>query len=413
MRCRKVREGPRPCGAVPEARGCAVARPFARMSGGGAAVGKGSLPGLVYGTFLGGVGMDRAYAIAVDASGNAYVTGQTASDSFPVTPGSFSNLYHDNGDAFVSKLSADGSLLLYSAYLGGDKGEAGMGIAVNATGEAFITGMTASPNFPVTPGAFDTTYTGAGYSDPFVVRIAPGGVSLVYATYLGGDGMLNDEGRAIAADSAGNAYVTGWTLAADFPVTPGAFRMAFCGGVWDGFVTKFHFGGVGLAWSSYLGGNDSDAIYGIAVDASGSAYVSGWTTSTNFPVTAGAPQTVIGGTSDVFVARFGPNGTTLPFATYLGGVASDTNYGVGVDASENAIVTGQTFSSNFPVTEGAFQTHYGGGLIFDAFVAKVRTAGGVTPAVVGSSGGGCAAAGTPWMALLLAAALLTCRRRRR
>jgi len=292
--------------------------------------------------------MDRAYAIAVDASGNAYVTGQTASDSFPVTPGSFSNLYHDNGDAFVSKLSADGSLLLYSAYLGGDKGEAGMGIAVNATGEAFITGMTASPNFPVTPGAFDTTYTGAGYSDPFVVRIAPGGVSLVYATYLGGDGMLNDEGRAIAADSAGNAYVTGWTLAADFPVTPGAFRTAFCGGVWDGFV-----------------------------------------------------------------ARFGPNGTTLPFATYLGGVASDTNYGVGVDASENAIVTGQTFSSNFPVTEGAFQTHYGGGLIFDAFVAKVRTAGGVTPAVVGSSGGGCAAAGTPWMALLLAAALLTCRRRRR
>lgn len=348
MRCRKVREGPRPCGAVPEARGCAVARPFARMSGGGAAVGKGSLPGLVYGTFLGGVGMDRAYAIAVDASGNAYVTGQTASDSFPVTPGSFSNLYHDNGDAFVSKLSADGSLLLYSAYLGGDKGEAGMGIAVNATGEAFITGMTASPNFPVTPGAFDTTYTGAGYSDPFVVRIAPGGVSLVYATYLGGDGMLNDEGRAIAADSAGNAYVTGWTLAADFPVTPGAFRMAFCGGVWDGFVTKFHFGGVGLAWSSYLGGNDSDAIYGIAVDASGSAYVSGWTTSTNFPV-----------------------------------------------------------------TEGAFQTHYGGGLIFDAFVAKVRTAGGVTPAAGGSGGGGCSAAGTPWMALLLATALLTLRKRRR
>ena len=117
---------------------------------------------------------------------------------------------------------------------------------------------------------------------------------------------------------------------------------------------------------------------------------------------------------DVFVARFGPDGTTLPFATYLGGVASDTGYGVAVDASENAITTGYTQSSNFPVTEGAFQTHYGGGLIFDAFVAKVRTAGGVTPAAGGSGGGGgCSAAGTPWMALLFATALLTLRRRRR
>ena len=528
-------------GASPEARGCTVARPFARMSASGTAARTGSFPGLVYGTFLGGIGMDRAYAIASDASGNAYVTGQTASESFPITPGSFSNLYHGESDAFVAKLSADGSLLLYAAYLGGDKGDYGMGIAVDSAGGAFVAGSTASPNFPVTAGAFDTTYTGAGYTDPFVARVTPDGTALVYATYLGGDGMFNDEGRAIAVDASGNAYVTGWTLAADFPVTPGAFqpvrgsdwdafvtkvapdggalsyssylggdgtdtgygiavdssgrayvtggtssanfpvtpgafqpvrsggsdafiarissggttlldgtylggssgeyatdicldasgnvyvagdtpstnfpttpgafRTTFCGGVWDGFVTKLHFGGVGLAWSSYLGGSDSDAIDGIAVDASGNAYVAGWTTSTNFPVSAGAPQTVIAGAGDVFVARFGPDGTTLPFATYLGGVASDTGYGVAVDASENAITTGYTQSSNFPVTEGAFQTHYGGGLIFDAFVAKVRTAGGVTPAAGGSGGGGCSAAGTPWMALLLAAALLTLRRR--
>jgi hypothetical protein len=528
--------------AVPEARGCAVARPFARMSGG--AAGKGSLPGLLYGTFLGGIGMDGAQAIAVDASGNAYVTGRTYSDSFPITPGSFSTVYHDEDDAFVAKLLFDGSLLLYATYLGGDKGDYGMGIAVNAAGEAFVTGMTASPNFPVTPGAFKTTYSSGGYTDAFVVRIAPSGASLIYSTYLGGDGFVYEAGQAIAADSAGNAYVTGTTCDPNFPVTPGAFqsvpdsnwdafvtkvapdgsallyssylggdgddtgygiavdssgrayvtgvtssanfpvtpgafqparaggsdafiarissagttlldgtylggssgefgygicvdavgnvyvagatpstnfpttpgafRPAFCGGVWDGFVTKLHFGGVGLAWSSYLGGNDTDTIHGIALDASGNVYVSGWTASTNFPVTAGAPQTVIGGSYDTFVARFGPDGATLPFATYLGGIATDDNKGLGVDASGNAIITGFTESSNFPVTEGAFQTHYGGGLIFDAFVAKVRTAGGVTPAVVGSSGGGgCAAAGTPWMALLLAAALLTCRRRRR
>ena len=528
-------------GASPEARGCTVARPFARMSASGTAARTGSFPGLVYGTFLGGIGMDRAYAIASDASGNAYVTGQTASESFPITPGSFSNLYHGESDAFVAKLSADGSLLLYAAYLGGDKGDYGMGIAVDSAGGAFVAGSTASPNFPVTAGAFDTTYTGAGYTDPFVARVTPDGTALVYATYLGGDGMFNDEGRAIAVDASGNAYVTGWTLAADFPVTPGAFqpvrgsdwdafvtkvapdggalsyssylggdgtdtgygiavdssgrayvtggtssanfpvtpgafqpvrsggsdafiarissggttlldgtylggssgeyatdicldasgnvyvagdtpstnfpttpgafRTTFCGGVWDGFVTKLHFGGVGLAWSSYLGGSDSDAIDGIAVDASGNAYVAGWTTSTNFPVSAGAPQTVIAGAGDVFVARFGPDGTTLPFATYLGGVASDTGYGVAVDASENAITTGYTQSSNFPVTEGAFQTHYGGGLIFDAFVAKVRTVGGVTPAAGGSGGGGCSAAGVSCPAILLAAALLTLRRR--
>ena len=531
-------------GASPEAHGCAIARPFARMSGDGGASGKGSLPGLLYGTFLGGIGMDMAQAIAVDASGNAYVTGQTASDSFPITPGSFSNLYHDNGDAFVAKLLFDGSLLLYATYLGGDKGDYGMGIAVNAAGEAFVTGMTASPNFPVTPGAFKTTYLSGGYTDAFVVRISPGGASLVYATYLGGDGFVYEAGQAIAADASGNAYVTGstcdpffpvtpgafqpvpgsdWdayvtkvapdgktllfssylggggddtgygiavdssgrayvtgetssanfpvtpgafqpvlsgggdafiarissggttlldgtylggssgefgygicvdtagnvyvagsTPSTDFPTTPGAFRTAFCGGVWDGFVTKLHFGGVGLAWSSYLGGNANDTIHGIALDASGNVYVAGWTTSTNFPVSAGGPQIVIGGSSDAFVARFGPDGTTLPFATYLGGVATEDAKGVGVDASGNAFVTGDTQSSNFPVTEGAFQTHYGGGLIFDAFVAKVRTVGGVTPAAGGSSGGGgCSAALPPWMALLLATALLTLRKRRR
>ena len=528
-------------GTSPETRGCTVARPFARMSRSGANAVKGAFPGLVYGTFLGGIGMDRAYAIASDASGNAYVTGQTASDSFPITPGSFSNLYHGESDAFVAKLSADGSLLLYAAYLGGDKGDYGMGIAVDAVGGAFVAGMTASPNFPVTAGAFDATYTGAGYTDPFVARITPDGTALVYATYLGGDGQINDEALAIAVDSAGNAYVTGWTLAADFPVTPGAFqpvrgsdwdafvtkvapngtallyssylggdgndtgygiavdspgrayviggtsssnfpvtagafqptwsggsdafvarissggttitdgtyfggssgeyatgicvdagenvliagvtqstnipvtpgafRTAFCGGHWDGFATKLHFGGVGLVWSSYLGGSGLDSIEGIAVDASGNAYVAGWTMSTNFPVTAGAPQTTLAGESDTFVARFGPDGTTLPFASYLGGIASDTGYGVAVDASENAITTGYTQSSNFPVTEGAFQTHYGGGLIFDAFVAKVRTVGGVTPAAGGSSGGGCSAAGVSWPAILLAAALLTLRRR--
>ena len=529
-------------GAAPEARGCAVARPFARMSG--AAAGKGSLPGLLYGTFLGGIGMDMAQAIAVDAPGNAYVTGYTYSDSFPITPGSFSTVFHGGNDAFAAKLLFDGSLLLYAAYLGGDKGDYGMGIAVNATGEAFVTGMTASPNFPVTPGAFKTTYSSGGYTDAFVVRISPGGTSLVYATYLGGDGFVYEAGQAIAVDASGNAYVTGstrdpnfpvtsgafqqlpgsdWdafvtkvapdgsallyssylggngddtgygiavdssgrayvtgvtssanfpvtpgafqpvlsgggdafiarissagttlldgtylggssgefgygicvdtagnvyvagdTPSTNFPTTPGAFRTAFCGGVWDGFVTKLNFGGVGLAWSSYLGGSAIDTIHGIAIDASGNVYVAGWTTSTNFPVTAGAPQTVIGGGSDAFVARFGPDGTTLPFATYLGGVAVEDAKGMGVDASGNVFVTGDTESSNFPVTEGAFQTHYGGGLIFDAFVAKVRTAGGVTPAAGGSGGGGgCSAAGTPWMALLFATALLTLRRRRR
>ena len=198
-----------------------------------------------------------------------------------------------------------------------------MGIAVDAVGGAFVAGMTASPNFPVTAGAFDATYTGAGYTDPFVARITPDGTALVYATYLGGDGQINDEALAIAVDSAGNAYVTGWTLAADFPVTPGAFQPVR-GSDWDAFVTKVAPNGTALLYSSYLGGDGNDTGYGIAVDSPGRAYVTGGTSSSNFPVTAGAFQPTWSGGSDAFVARISSGGTTITDGTYFGGSSGES-----------------------------------------------------------------------------------------
>jgi hypothetical protein len=340
---------------------------------------------LLYSTYLGGsggdygvggAGGDYATSVAADASGNAYVTGVTYSSDFPTTSGAFQTSIVAHGpNAFVSKLNAAGSSLLYSTYLSqsGQVGHSqGGGIAVDASGNAYVTG-TASADFPTTPGAFQTTF-GGGEINAFVSKLNAAGSGLLYSTYLGGSSY--DVGGGIAIDASRNAYVTGYTLSSDFPTTPGAFQTASGGGIdypYDAFVSKLNATGSALLYSTYLGGSNADVGAGIAVDASGNAYVTGGTYSTDFPTTPGAFQTTLDGNIDCFVSKLNPTGSALVYSTYLGGTGFDQGSGIAIDASGNAFVIGDTDSSNFPTTPGAVQTTYSSD--GNAFVTTLNTIG--------------------------------------
>ena len=328
---------------------------------------------LVYSTYLGGSGSDVGESIAVDASGNAYVTGDTSSQNFPTT--NALQPTHSGGftDVFITKINASGAALDYSTYLGGSSEETGNAIAVDASGNAYVTGFTESPNFP-TANALQPTY-GGGFIDAFVAKIDASGTALVYSSYLGG--IFDDYGSGIAVDASGNVYVTGYTSSSNFP-TANALQPTHSGGLTDVFITKINASGAALLYSTYLGGDQSlqassDNIgYGIAVDAQGNAYVTGFTTAQNFP-TANALQPALAGIQNAFITKINASGSALVYSTYLGGSLSEVGKAIGVDASGNAAVIGTTSSPDFP-TRNALQTTYGGG-ITDAFVAKVSASG--------------------------------------
>ena len=223
---------------------------------------------------------------------------------------------------------------------------------MDAAGSAYVTGDADSTNFPTTAGAAQTTNAGA--TDAFVTKLNATGSGLVYSTYLGGSGA--DFGYGIAVDGAGSAYVTGATYSTDFPTTAGAAQTTHAGSYVDAFVTKLNATGSGLVFSTYLGGIGDDDCRGIAVDAAGSAYVTGWTFSPNFPTTAGAAQTTYAGVSDAFVTKLDATGSGLVFSTYLGGSGQDFGHDIAVDAADSAYVTGYADSTNFPTTAGSAQT---------------------------------------------------------
>ena len=260
--------------------------------------------------------------------------------------------------------------LVYSTYLGGSSNDYGGGVALDSSGNAYVTGIAGSSDFPTTAGAFQTTF-GGGY-DAFVSKLNGSGSALIYSTYLGGSS--NDYGGGIALDSSGNAYVTGSTRSTDFPTTAGAFQTAFGGGFEHAFVSKLNGSGSALVYSTYLGGSNSDGASGIALDSSSNAYITGSTTSSDFPTTLGAFQTTLRGFQNVFVSKLNSSGSALVYSTYLGRGDHDGGVGIVLDSSGNAYVTGVTRSSDFPTTAGAFQTTFGGGFD-DAFVSKLNGSG--------------------------------------
>ncbi|MBV9924029.1 MAG: SBBP repeat-containing protein [Acidobacteria bacterium] len=348
-------------------------------------------PVFAYSTFIGG---SLGWDVAVDPAGNAYVAGSTVSDNFPtVNP-----LQAARGglrDAFVKKINAAGTAVVYSTYLGGRDDDEARRIAVDSDGNAYVKGVTVSDNFP-TANAFDSTYNGGG--DAFVSKLNPSGSALVYSTYLGGGGndgapdhLLGDFDFAsgIAVDSAGNAYVTGTTGSTDFP-TANAIDNTLGGGG-DAFLTKLNAAGSALVYSTYLGGGGGDSGIDVAVDSAGDAYVTGTTSSTDFP-TANPRQATLRGPSDAFVTKVNAAGSALVYSTYLGGgFGSEFGHAIAVDAAGNAYVTGETFSIDFPTTLGAFQTLHGnvnGGPPQDAFLTKYNADGSAVVYSTFLGGGG-------------------------
>jgi hypothetical protein len=333
---------------------------------------------LVYSTYLGGSWEDAGHGIVVDGAGDAYLIGYTASANFPVTPGAFQTSQAGGTNVFVTEINPAGSALVYSTYLGGNNYDEGWNIAVDSAGNAYVTGVAFSTDFPITPGAFQTSY--AGDYDAFVTKINPAGSALVYSTYLGGNS--EDRGFGIAVDSAGNAYIAGYTASTNFPTTPGAFQSNLAGSG-NVFVTKMNPYGSALVYSTYLGGSGTDSGYRIAVDSAGNAYLNGTTNSTNFPMMTPLQATYGGGIYDTFVSKLNPTGSALVYSTYLGGSGTDYGQGIAIDTAGNAYVTGQTTSTNFPVTTGAFQTINGEGA-WKAFVSKIPSTTTTTTTLLSS-----------------------------
>jgi len=335
---------------------------------------------LAYSTYLGGSGIDAVFnvgnGIAVDAQGSAYVTGWTLSQNFPLRYPFEGTPVPPGGDfqetVFVTKFTPNGNGLIYSTYLGGfgTWGDQANGIAVDSNGYAYITGTTGSNNFPLV-NAFQTQNRGYGVTTQvpftaFLTKLSADGSALIYSTYLGGSGT--DGGYGVAVDSNQNAYVVGWTKSTDFP-TKNSFQGQYnacgngdCLGATDAFITKFSFDGRSLVYSTYLGGTvtgpgdvfltSGTSVGGIAVDSKGSAYLTGYTNTPNFP-TQNPFQNSLGGTANdvvnAFVSKLSPDGSSLVYSTYLGGNYWDFGDGIAVDSAGSAYIAGQALSSDFPV----------------------------------------------------------------
>ena len=413
-----------------------VSAPFASVPSPATEVTPTDTPALRYSTYIGGSGTDQASDIALDSEGNVYIIGRTYSTNLPATPGAYDISQNGAYDVFVTKLSPDGSRLLYSTYLGGSNEDIGTGIAVDSAGNAYLTGHTYSTDFPTTPGASDTALS--GQRDGFVAKLNAAGDGLVYSAYLGGDSW--DYGQSIALDDSGSAYVGGFTHGS-FPVTAGAAQTVF-GGMGDGFVTKLSPDGGTVVYSTYIGGYSWEAVGGIAVDhaghaylatgtpsddfpttpgaydricencstnysgdaaavklsadgsrfvystlvggtdapsqegfqdvavdSAGNAYLVGYSSETNFPTTPNALQRGLGGGEDIVVVKLNADGSDLLYSTYLGGSGVDWGYGIALDESGNAYVTGRTTSTNLPTVNPLQAANAGG---YDAFLAVVN-----------------------------------------
>jgi len=325
---------------------------------------------LVYSTFIGGNSGDYANSIAIDAGGNVYLTGVTSSNNYPTTGGAYQTTLNGSQNAFVTELNSTGSALVYSTYVGGNSYDAGNKILVDASGNSYVAGQTSSSNFPTTGGAYQTAY-GGGSNDVFVTKLNSSGSALVYSTFIGGND--DDEGNSLAIDASGNAYVTGQTASSNFPATGGAYQTAFGGGGYDAFVTKLKPDGSGLVYSTFIGGNVMDKGYSITIDAGGNSYITGSTSSSNYPATGGAYQTAKAGTLDAFVTKLNSGGTALVYSTFIGGNNTDVGESIAADADGNAYITGYTFSSDYPTTTGAYQTAFGGNA--DVFASKINSNG--------------------------------------
>ncbi len=325
---------------------------------------------LVYSTYLGGDGNDQGNAVVVDAAGNAYIAGKSESKNFPTTPGAYQSAPGLTSagvailNGFVAKLNPSGTALIYSTYL-----HKAIGSTIYATqmiglgvlgGNAYVAG-----NAEQTPGI--------DVSDGFAAEVNATGTALIYSYTLGGS--KDDEVENLFLDAGGNAYIAGETSSTDFPVTTGAYQTALGGGM-DGFITKLNPAGTAAIFSTFVGGSGDDTVEDVATDAAGSIYATGQTTG-GFPTTAGAYRTTTFGGVDIYVIKLDSAGAKVVYSTYIGGTNTDHPDALAIDSSGNVILTGDTASTDFPVTPDAFQKTFGGGATGegDAFILKLNSTG--------------------------------------
>lgn len=383
---------------------------------------------VIYSTFIGGRGLEYAYGLTVDSLGQAHITGQTGSDDFPLK-NAFQSKKTGLNNLFVTKLNAAGNGLVFSTLMGGERNDAGRGIALDSFGNVFVAGLTNSEQFPTqsamqarlagnsdgiiakfspegrlffstflggtstdeiyalaVDGAGNAYVTGTTGSpnlatsnaaqprvnprDAFAAKLVSDGSALAYFTYLGGNGT--DEGHAIAVDASGNAYVGGFAGSRNFPTTAGVVREQMAGNS-DGFITKINETGTSFVWSTFLGGTgvtpalEDEMVKSIAVDADGCVYVAGNTASTDFP-TNRATQSTHGGKRDVFLTKLTAGADKIIFSTFVGGGDRDEAYGIAVSPLRAMLVAGQTFSANYPVEKGLTEAR---GATSDAFVTRI------------------------------------------
>ena len=335
----------------------------------------------VFSGYLGGSGEEGGPSldVATDALGNVYVAGTTSSADFPATLGAFDTLLAGPGDGFVAKVNANGSALIWATFLGGSGSDSISAVKLDPAGNVVVAGATNSADFPVTPGALDTSYNGGSVgngADGFVAILSPTGAALSYSSFLGGS--KDDGANDVAVDATGAIFLTGTTQSRTFPVTQGSYDVSHNGGQ-DAFIMKLGPSpDPSLVYSTFLGGSGSDVSKGIALDLEGSAFVTGLTLpnagkKANFPTTPGAyDRTSVD--QDVFVAKMNAAGSVLVYSTFLGGSSNSIEHGesIAVDTAGSAYVTGNTLDPNFPTTPGAFDRIP---VVWEAFVTKFNPAG--------------------------------------
>ncbi|MGB0385326.1 MAG: SBBP repeat-containing protein [Ardenticatenaceae bacterium] len=328
---------------------------------------------LIYATLVGGSDDDWGASIAIDQTGSAYVTGITFSNNFPTTANAFDTIFDGGyGDVLLIKLNPNGNLLEYSTFLGTNRPDWGYGIAVDQANHVYATGFTYSGAFPTTVGAFNTTIN--GMHDGFVVKLNPAGTGtddLLYSTFIGGSD--NDGGGNIVVDGMGNAYITGNTWSTNFPTTSGALDTTFNGGDYDAYVVKLNANGSNLEYATFLGGNGQDRGKNLAINSAGQIVVTGFTRSTNFPTTSGAYDSTYNGNTDAFISKLNIDGSALVYSTFLGGSGEDDGRDLALNSAGQAIVTGNTFSSDFPTTLAAYDATHNG--FSDGFISKLNLDG--------------------------------------
>ncbi|MFW9916478.1 MAG: SBBP repeat-containing protein [Candidatus Thorarchaeota archaeon] len=331
-------------------------------------------PMLSASTFLGGTGADSPYGLAVDGAGNVWVGGQTVSANFPTTPDANDTSYNSGDDIFLAHLSADGTTLLSSTFLGGSGNDDLRAMALDAAGNVWASGSTTSGNFPTTLNALNDTHNG-GTTDVFLAQLAANGSILLFATYLGGSG--NEGARALAFDAAGNVWVTFTTSSTNVPMTDDALNDTHNGGTYDVLLAQLAADGSALLYSTYLGGSGDELGWALALDAVDNVWVTGYTKSGDFPTTANAlNDSHNGGTYDVFLAQLAADGSALLYSTYLGGDSTDDARSLAIDGAGNVWFTGYTDegTTHFPTTADAVNSTYNEGPS-DVFVAKLAADG--------------------------------------